>query len=98
MRNASQIAKPQVLNAFQTVAPRSTRPDSARAPKKRGPKGTPSQRAAITMESAEERLAKRTARILRDNSKTTFSINAVTQADQDKTAMLQGKSFVGRYA
>ena len=94
----SDIAKPQVLNAFQTLVPRSTRPDSARTPKKRGPKGTPNQRAAISMETPEERAAKRTARILRDNSKQFYSVGATSQADIDKTQMLMGRSFVGSRA
>ena len=91
MRSTSPI-----LNAFQTVVPRSTKPNSCTPPKKRSPKGTPNQRAAISMETPEERLAKRTARILRDNSKQFYSVGATTQADSDKTQMLMGQSFVGR--
>lgn len=93
-KSRSNVENSQVLNAFQTLVPRSSNPDSHRAPAKRGPKPSPNGRAVISLMTEGER---RAARILRDN-KNQFSINQETQEDRDKQNMLLGRSFEGRRA
>lgn len=81
-------------NAFQRV-PRSTKPDSFRAPLKRGPKPSPNERSAISLETFAERQAKKQraallAKATRVN-KNNLIINHRSQADVDKIGALTGR-------
>lgn len=82
-------------NAFTACRPRSTTPGIHRAPAKRGPKPSPNERSAISLETFDERQAKKLraallAKATRVN-KHNLIINHRSQADVDKIGALTGR-------
>jgi len=93
--NWSALSLPEFGNAFTACRPRSTTPGIHRAPLKRGPKPSPNERSAISLETYEERQAKKQrsallAKATRVN-KHNLIINHRSQADVDKIGALTGR-------
>lgn len=93
--NWASLSLPEFGNAFTACRPRSTAINSHRPPAKRGPKPSPNERAAISMETFAERQAKKQraallAKATRIN-KHNLVITHRTEADVDKIGALTGR-------
>lgn len=75
--------------AFEILYEPRALPNSARAPKKTGPKPRPSkvQQAANSLETPAER----SARLLQANRAPAFNVPIATQADSIRTAAIKGR-------
>ena len=87
------LSLPDFGNAFSNV-PAKREPDNYTPPPKRV-RPSPDERSRISMETPEEKKAKREAKILRVN-KQDFTISPDPQGDADRTAKICGRKPAAR--
>lgn len=92
--NWASLSLPEFGNAFTACRPRSTTPGIHRAPAKRGPKPSPNERSAISLETFDERQAKKLRAKLQAAATRVNKHNLIithrTEADVDKIGKLTG--------